>query len=277
MKEKQKCAVVEDLFGSYLENLTNSTTSRKIEEHMKECNRCQRKYEAYLFQIEEKNIQEKKKGQKFYCRLSRYHCQMIGMVLGIVLAFLVMIGGITLTVVYLQKVNRTNSYTEEIEDYGIFQDYAGISKLYLFPSKKEMDTENVGLEKYVYECYGNRMFQTCQIYLECTYSKEAYMAEKERLKNVKDQETEKSIQSSEEEFAYPGIYAMLNSESCYEYVLFIEEEQKMIYIYLQGLVDRRDLKFPEKYLPLAYGQNGNSFEKEREYSIYSVEVEEVVK
>ena len=43
MKEKEKCSVVEDLFGSYGEGLTNETTSHMIEEHLKECKNCQKK------------------------------------------------------------------------------------------------------------------------------------------------------------------------------------------------------------------------------------------
>lgn len=273
MKEKQMCAIVEDLFSSYTEELTNETTSHKIEEHLKKCKSCQKKYEVYLLQTEEENMQDEKKGWKFYRRLSRYRYQLTGVILGIVFTLAVIIGGTAFSIFYLQKAATINNYTENIEEYGEFQDYAGISKLYLFPSKKKMDMKNISLEKYVYECYGNKMFQTCQIYLECKYSKESYLAEKERLKNVKGEE--KAVQNSEADFAYPGVYAMLNSESCYEYALFLEEEQKIIYVYIQGLVDRRELKFSEKYLPLEYGQNGDSFENEKEYNIYSIDMEEV--
>ena len=43
----------------------------------------------------------------------------------------------------------------------------------------------------------------------------------------------------------------------------------MVYVYLQGCVDRRDLLFSESYLPKEYGQNGFDYEMEVEgYSIY---------
>lgn len=271
MKEKQICAIVEDLFSSYRENLTNETTRRMLEEHLEECKTCQKKYESYLFQMKEKDLEEEKISQKFRRRLSRYRYQFLGIIIGIVLTLGVMAGGVVISFLLVQKASLTDSYTEATEDYGKFQDYAGISKLYLFPSKNEIDTETSGLEKYVYECYGNKMYQTCQIYLECKYSKEAYLAEKERLENVEEEEMEKRVQISAGDFKYPGVYAMLNSEGCYEYALFLEEEQKIIYVYLQGMVDRRDLKFSEEYLPMEYGQDGNSFEDEKEYSIYSIE------
>lgn len=191
------------------------------------------------------------------------------MLLGIVFTLVGMAGGVTFFYVYAKKANTTNCYTEEVQDYGKFENYEGISKLYLFPSKKQMDIENTRMEKYIYECYGKRMFQNCQIYLECQYSKESYAAEKERIEKVKGEEMKTVIQSKEGDFSYPGVYAMLNSESCYEYVLFLEEEYKIIYVYLQGGIDRRELKFSENYLPLEYGQNGTSLEYEKEYSIYS--------
>lgn len=269
MTEKQRCAVVEDLFAAYQEKLTNETTSNMIKEHLKKCKKCAKKYEDYLFQIEEDKLQEEKISQKFYHKLRRYRYQLVGMVLGIVLTLLGMAGGVLFLWFYAKQASTTNSYTEAVEDYGKFEDYEGISGLYLFPSKNQIDVQKADIERYVYECYGNRTFQTCQIYLECSYSKEGYQAEKERVKKVKGEENKTAIESEEDDFSYPGVYAMLNSEACYEYVLFVEKEQKIIYVYLQGAVDRRELKFSEQYLPLEYGQNGNSPENEKTYSIYS--------
>ena len=275
VKEKQVCAIVEDLFGSYMEELTNETTRHMVEEHLKECKTCQKKYETYLLQTEERSLQEEKVSQKFRRKLSRYRYQLVGIIIGIVLTLAVMIGGIAISIFLAQKANVVDNYTEDIAEYGKFQDYAGISKLYLFPSKKEMNMENTSLEKYVYECYGSKMYQTYQIYLECEYSKEEYLAEKERLKNVEEVDKEKVVQNSEGDFKYPGVYAMLNSEGCYEYALFLEEEEKIIYVYLQGSVDRRELKFSEEYLPVEYGQDGSSYENEKEYTMYSLTTEEL--
>lgn len=67
--------------------------------------------------------------------------------------------------------------------------------------------------------------------------------EKNRLLNIKDRETGKTAVYTEEDFFDPGVYAMNNHEGCYEYVLFFEKELKMVYVYLQGCVDRRDLFF----------------------------------
>ena len=267
MKKKQKCKIVEDLFGLYSEGLTSENTKNMIEEHLKECEQCQEKYERHLLQLEENELDEKRTREKFKRKLLRYRYQLLGMVIGIV----AMVVGVVLCVLGVsfgaRIINKANdSFTEKVEDYGEFENYTGVSKLYLFPLKKDMDIHNMELEKYVYECSGGSWYPNCQIYLECKYTKESYLEETERLKNIENLDTEKKVRENGAEFSYPGVYAMLNEE--YEYVLFIEEEQKIIYVYLQGSVDRRDLKFPEKYLPLEYGQTGFNYEDRETYSIY---------
>jgi hypothetical protein len=103
--------------------------------------------------------------------------------------------------------------------------------------------------------------------LECSFDREAYQAEKERLVNVFDTDTGHQVMYSEEENYLPCVYAMLYDEG-YEYALFSDEECKIRYIYLQG-IDRRELGFEAKYLPKDYGQSGYDFETEREpYRIY---------
>ena len=42
MKEKKDCKIVQDLLPNYIENLTNEETNKFIDEHLKECNECQK-------------------------------------------------------------------------------------------------------------------------------------------------------------------------------------------------------------------------------------------
>ena len=48
MKEKKDCKIVQDLLPNYIENLTNEETNKFIDEHLKECNECQKIFEADL-------------------------------------------------------------------------------------------------------------------------------------------------------------------------------------------------------------------------------------
>lgn len=45
MKEKKNCKIVQDLLPNYIENLTNDETNNFIEEHLRECNECQKVFE----------------------------------------------------------------------------------------------------------------------------------------------------------------------------------------------------------------------------------------
>ena len=45
MKEKKDCKIVQDLLPNYIENLTNEETNKFIDEHLKECNECQKIFE----------------------------------------------------------------------------------------------------------------------------------------------------------------------------------------------------------------------------------------
>ena len=42
MKEKRDCKIVQDLLPNYIENLTSKETNNFIEEHLKECDECQK-------------------------------------------------------------------------------------------------------------------------------------------------------------------------------------------------------------------------------------------
>lgn len=129
------------------------------------------------------------------------------------------------------------------------------------------------VEKFYYDCKGSKIYQTYQIYLECSYTATEFLQEKERLLSVTDEKTGRSVQYSEEENDLPCVYAMLYDEG-FEYALLSEAEYKVIYIYLQG-TDIRQLYFNRKYLPKDYGQAGYAFETEREaFRIYPTDQEE---
>lgn len=267
MGKNRTCAIVEDLLPSYIEELTNDTTKEMIEEHIKECKACRTYKEHLLFEKEELLLQEQKKSEKFKKRLSRYRYQLIGLFLGMVLTVAAVFGSIVFAGFYYSRQMKVESHTENVQDYREFDGYSGLSKLYLFPKATIKDARGVEIKKYIYDCNGTTMFPACQIFLECEYSKEKYEEEKKRIMEILDRDTGLLAKYSEEEFPYPAVYTMNGYETCYEYVLFLEEEQKMIYVYLQGAIDRRELLFLEEYLPLEYGQSGNDFEIIG-YSIY---------
>ncbi len=269
--QQKECMIVRDLLLSYMEELTGDNTGAFIENHLSECSECQDYYQDLLEEQEAQKASEDGLDKLFLYKLKRYRYQLFGVSFGIILTIIFIIGWTFYSISASKERNNTDVFTNNAEDYGVFEEYYGISELSLFPEENFIET-NGEILRYVYDCSGSKLYQTCQIYLECEYLvKEAYETEVTRLQNVHIEETGLSVICSMNDYEYPAIYAMKNAETCNEYVLLPEGEQKIIYIYLQGIIDRRDLHFEEKYLPYDYGQDGMNFEKLESYSIYPSE------
>lgn len=269
--QQKECMIIRDLLPSYIEQLTNDTTNSVIDEHLQGCSKCWEAYQEILVVFEEQCQQENGRDRRFWRRLRRYRYQLIGAFVGVILTIALLIGGLQWIIWKINQANYGEAHAETVEQYGEFEDYKGLSKLSLFPTKEQLAKNDGNILEYVYDCSGPKLYQTCQIYLECTYTAEGYQQEVERLRNLKDSETGLAVGFSEDGYEYPAVYGLKNVETCNEYALFLEEEQKIIYIYLQSVIDRRELYFDERYLPCDYGQNGMVFEEVESYSMYSLE------
>lgn len=265
MKDNRTCYLVKDLLPLFMDRLTCKESEELITSHLQTCPKCAAYYESLKEErneaLEIESIQYK--GMKRLLR--RYRFEMLGFSFGILLVILVIAFFIASLFI---KASDEPSYSvsehfEEAQDYGK-QNYTGISALALFPDR---DNEAGEIVEFYYDCKGNTLYQNYQIYLKCHYTPSTYEAEKNRLKNIIDPTTQTAVVYTEDEFDYPGVYAMLYDEG-YEYALFLDEDDCIIYIYLQGM-DRRNLVFGSVYLPFDYGQFGYSFETEREaFRIY---------
>ena len=265
-----ECCVVQDLIPLALDDLLSEDSKRLVQAHIETCKKCR----EYIEEVKEERCEMQKaeasRDGRLGRALKRRKYEMLGM-----------IGGIVVFVVVLflclfqpfsgkqEEVYTVKEHYEKSEDYGK-QDYKGIARLALFP---EADAVSGQVEKFYYDCKGSKIYQTYQIYLECSYTATEFLQEKERLLSVTDEKTGRSVQYSEEENDLPCVYAMLYDEG-FEYALLSEAEYKVIYIYLQG-TDIRQLYFDRKYLPKDYGQAGYPFETEREaFRIYPTDQEE---
>jgi len=271
MKANTDCNIVADLMALSLDGLTSEESEQLIQEHIQTCRKCQRYRENLILERQEREKNEQEKDKKIFRGLKRWRYELIGLFLGVLFVM-------ALVVILLfqpfsgnkngEEVYPVKEHYEQTTDYGK-QDYQGIAGLALFPNKEKMTGQ---IEEFYYDCKGNKLYQEYQIYLECTYEKDSYEVEKQRLLQITDKNTERKVGYSEEETKFPCIYAMLYDEG-YEYALLSDEDYKIIYIYLQGK-DRRELVFDVRYLPKDYGQKGYFMETEREpFRIYMTEEE----
>lgn len=262
MKEYTECSVVKDLMPLSIDGLTSTESEQLIQQHLITCKKCQRHLEELIEQRQEQLSLEQERDNRLLRGLKKWRYEMMGFAGAIVLVVLIIIG--LIGKVFLSAGNTqeptyaVTEHYEQAQDYGK-QNYQGIAKLALFPKE---DTLTGEIQEFFYDCKGSKLYQEYQIYLKCQYDASSYEKEKERLLHVTDDETGQSVVYSEEETSKPCVYAMLYDDG-FEYAVFVEENNQILYIYLQGM-DRRNIVFDTKYLPKDYGQMGYVFETERE-------------
>lgn len=166
----------------------------------------------------------------------------------------------SMLVMIIIAIGIWESHTErDVENYAIFDKYCGYGNLWVFPKEISETATNV---EYYYFDMNTLMDPTCQIYLCCTYDTETYQKEVDRLSQIKYEMNglTKSIQYEENIFAYPAYVSIYEWESCYEYALVDAEEQKIVYVFMQG-IPKWMIAFDEKYSPYYMSQEGKKFEK----------------
>ncbi len=270
---QKECRIVRDLLPNYMEKLTGDATNAMVEAHLEQCTDCQEYYKKLEKNTMEEQASEREENTRFGRTLQRYRYQLfggfIGVALTIVLFLLILVSGIRL----INRISYEKGHTEDTEAYGLFEGYSGLSKLALFPTDSQLEAYGATVKEYYFDCSGPKLYQNCEIYAECKFDEKAFMQEVRRLKAIKNPETGKTSVYNETEYAFPVVYAMRNAEGCNEYALLCADDFKIIYIYLQGVADRREIHFPEEYLPPDYGQDGMSFEEVEVYTIYESEDE----
>ena len=188
----------------------------------------------------------------------------IGIVVGIIFIIIVIMVMLVVGVIsFAVQDGRKHSYiSTDINDYGVFEEFDGYSKLDIFPKQL---SDNIEVYKYSYYYADTFLAPTAQIYLECSYEEEDYLREIERLEEIQE-EYEGRIQSivyDIDSFSYPAYVTIDADDHCYEYALLIGE-RKIAYVFLQ-FIKEEDIVFPAEYLPKEYGQKGAG------YSIYLFE------
>lgn len=148
-----------------------------------------------------------------------------------------------------------------VEEYRKWDEYSIRSGLSIFP-----EILDKGIETDYFLYYRDNMFNaTCEIYLKVAYNKVDYEEECFRLKNIQNcyQEEVQTIRYDEVRFNYPCYTAVFETGS-YEYALLDEENNEIIYVYLQALTNP---KISKKYLPLNYTNELKDYSSN--YNIYS--------
>ena len=267
---KYSCDLIRDLLPLYCDRVCSKDSAEAVQEHISSCEECKNIYigmqqsvsmdRARFEKQQLASMQEVKKKIKKRNTISAS----IGIVAGILFVIIVirvlLVAGV---IIFAVKDGRKDCYTStNIDDYGVFEEFNGYSKLDIFPKQL---SDNMEVYKYSYYYADTFLDPTAQIYLECSYEEDEYSKEIERLEGIQE-EYEGRIQPivyDTDSFSYPAYVTIDADNHCYEYALLIGEG-KIAYVFLQ-FIKEEDIVFPAEYLPKEYEQ------KENGYSIYLFE------
>lgn len=267
---KYSCDLIRDLLPLYCDQVCSQDSAEAVQEHINCCEECKNiyigiqqsitmdrsKYEKQQFA----SIQAVKKKIKRRNTIFASAGMITGIIFVIIVIRLMLVAGV---ISFAVQDGWRSCYTStDINNYGVFEEFNGYSKLDIFPGQL---SDTMEVYKYSYYYADTFLDPTAQIYFECSYEEDDYLREIERLKGIHE-EYEGKIQSivyDTDSFLYPAYVTIDSDNHCYEYALLLGEK-KIAYVFLQ-FINEEEIAFPIEYLPKEYEQ------KENGYSIYVFE------
>ena len=137
--------------------------------------------------------------------------------------------------------------TTNIKNYQQIYEKEMQTGLIVFPDEITEDMSDTEFSFYWKDTWDD---PTVSIFLQCTYTEEAYEAEVERLeytRKVYGGTVRRLMKDEGEKYPYPAYVAIDNHHSTYEYAL-LSGEREITYIHT-GWFDRENVKFNQEYLP----------------------------
>ncbi len=267
---KYSCNLIRDLLPLYCDQVCSKDSAEAVQEHISTCEECQNIYIGMQQNVSMDSARYEKQQlasmQEVKKKIKKRNTifASIGIVVGILFVIIVIRVMLVVGVIsFAVQDGWKHCYTStDINDYGVFEEFDGYSKLDIFPKQL---SDNMEVYKYSYYYADTFLDPTAQIYLECSYEEEDYLEEIERLEGIQE-EYEGRIQPivyDTDSFLYPAYVTIDADNHCYEYALLIGE-RKIAYVFLQ-FIKEEDIVFPVEYLPKEYEQ------KETGYSIYLFE------
>lgn len=111
MREKKDCKIVQDLLPNYIENLTNEETNNFIDEHLKECNECQKIFENMKKDFKVNTTKRDDREVKYIKKYSQKMKLLKAILLLIIVIYVIVIGRRTIIMTSLsRKANENQIY-----------------------------------------------------------------------------------------------------------------------------------------------------------------------
>lgn len=117
MKEKRDCKIVQDLLPNYIEKLTNDETNKYIEEHLNECEECNKIFENMQKDLKLNNLKRDGREVKYIKKFNKKLKVLRNILLSIIVLFIIIVGRKTIILTGLSNkvndmINQNNYYTK---------------------------------------------------------------------------------------------------------------------------------------------------------------------
>ncbi len=117
MKEKRDCKIVQDMLPNYIERLTTVETNQYIEEHLKDCENCQKVLDNMKKEILLDNKKRDKREINYIKKFNKKMRILEILLLGIFLLYLLVVGRRTWIMVSLSEKAKVNLRNDILLDY----------------------------------------------------------------------------------------------------------------------------------------------------------------
>ncbi len=166
-----------------------------------------------------------------------------GVLAGAVTTMVLIVAGLGVLMLMLLFGGDTTESTD-ISMYENMSDYYIHSGFMAFPETIPESAENVDFYFYHWDSFNS---PTCEVFLQCDYSKEDYEAEINRLENTSKSygKQKKALRKEKGQFHYPAYVAVYNHCGEYEYALLTGENQ-ITYVYT-AYRTKEEVSFDDKY------------------------------
>lgn len=277
---KFECEMIQDLIPLVKDGIASSKSEMAVAQHIKDCAVCRDIYNTDTHitwpSLNECSSIEIARVSSYKNRIKKRR-KIIFLFTALLAAFLVI--GTSLITAQLGKELAGTSYTtKNIDDYGNYSGHIEseqtgfFSLLKIFP--KELPP-SVTVKNYYYFCNNGLLDNSYQLYLLCSYDKEDFDIEKERLESIEltyNDKVHKPIKT-DKGFQYPAVVTVFNDQNSFEYALLDEETRTIAYVFAQSMgIDESVV--PSQYRPKGYKPPQNALTEWGSYNIYRFKLNE---
>ena len=277
---KYECEMIQDLIPLVKDGIASEKSRAAVALHIKTCAVCQEVYNTNTQiawpPLNETASDEMSKVAKYKNRIKKRRRMII--LSAVLLAIFLVIATSLITIQFVKLISGNSYATRNVDEYG---NYAGhieseqegfFSLLRIFP--KELPP-SATVKDYYYFCNNGLIDNAYQLFLVCSYDKEDYNREKERLESMElafnDEVHKPTI--TDTGFYYHAIVTIFNDQNSYEYALLDEETGTIAYVFAQSMGINESV-VPVPYRPHGFTPPQEALTEWGSYNIYRFKIDE---